>query len=232
MTSSGTYQFTVSNGEAVLAAFERVRVRAPELRQEHFVSARRELNLLFVEWSNKQVNLWSVTQASINLVSGTATYSLPPQTVLVLDAYIVTNAGSQFGQNNRYITPFSRTEYASLANPNTPGAPTNFWFDRLLSPTITLWPVPDGNGPYTFTYYRADQIQDANLPNGETPNIPYLWMDAMVKGLAARLAAIYAPDLEAARKLDAVDAWNTAAAQNIEVTNLSIQPPLQRYYMR
>lgn len=232
MTSSGTYAFSVSNGEAVLAAFERVRVRAPELRQEHFVSARRELNLLFVEWSNKQVNLWSVTQASINLVSGTATYSLPPQTVLVLDAYIVTNAGSQSGQNNRYITPFSRTEYASLANPNTPGAPTNFWFDRLLSPTITLWPVPDGNGPYTFTYYRADQIQDANLPNGETPNIPYLWMDAMVKGLAARLAAIYAPDLEAARKLDAVDAWNTAAAQNIEVTNLSIQPPLQRYYMR
>jgi len=232
MTSSGTYNFSLSVGEGVIAAFERVRVRAPSIRQEHMLTAKREINLLFVEWSNKQVNLWKVVQGTIPLVAGTAIYSVPPQTVLLLDAYITTNAGSQFGQNNRYVTQFSRTEFASLSNPNTPGPPTQYWFDRLISPTVTFWPVPDSNGPYTFGYFRVDQVQDANLPNAETPDVPYLWLDAMVSGLAHRLARTYAPELEAVRKMDAKESWDTAAAQNIEVVNLSLSPPLSRWYPR
>lgn len=232
MASSGTYNFNLSNGEAVLAAFERVRVRAPSIRIEHMQTARREINLLFAEWSNKQVNLWKVEQDSISLTAGTATYSIPAKTVLVLDAWITTQQGSPFSQNNRYVTPLSRTEYASLPNPNTPGAPTQYWFDRLISPTLTFWPLPDQNGPYTFNYFRAVQIQDANLPGGETPDIPYLWLDAMVSGLAYRLARTYAPDLEQVRKADAMEAWTVAAAQNIEVTNISLAVPLNRYYPR
>jgi hypothetical protein len=60
MTSSGTYTYSLSYGEAVLAAFARTKARLPELRQEHFVNARRELNLLLSAWSNHQVNLWKV----------------------------------------------------------------------------------------------------------------------------------------------------------------------------
>lgn len=232
MTSSGTYNFTLSNGEGVLAAFERVRVRAPSIRIEHMQTARREINLLFVEWANKQVNLWKVESDSIPLIAGQATYSIPAKTVLVLDAWITTQQGSQFSQNNRYITPFSRTEYASLSNPNTPGAPTQYWFDRILAPTLTFWPVPDQNGPYTFNYFRAAQMQDANLAGGETPDIPYLWLDAMVAGLSHRLSRTYAPDLEQVRKADAMEAWTVAAAQNIEVVNLSLAPPIGRYYNR
>src|ERR1700679_61285 len=231
MISSGTYNFSLSNGEGVLAAFERVKIRAPSIRQEHFLNPRREINLLFGEWANKQVNLWKVELDTIPLVSGTAVYSVPANTVLILDAYITTNPGSQFGQNNRYITQLSRTEYASLSNPNTPGPPTQYWFSRILAPTVTFWPVPDNNGPYTLGYYRVLQMQDANIPGGETPDIPYLWEDAMVAGLSHRLSRIYAPELEPARKIDAMDAWNTAAAQNIEVVNLSIAPPIGRYYV-
>lgn len=232
MTSSGTYNYSLSVGEGVLTAFERCQVRRPSIRQEHMLTARTEMNLLFVEWSNKQVNLWKVVQGTIPLVAGTATYSVPPQTVLLLDAYITTNAGSQFGQNNRYVTQFSRTEFASLSNPNTLGPPTQYWFDRLISPTVTFWPVPDSNGPYTFGYFRVDQIQDANLPNAETPDVPYLWLDAMVSGLAHRFSRIYAPQLEAIRKQDAMDAWGVAAAQNIEVVNLSLAPPIGMFYPR
>lgn len=232
MTSSGTYNFALSNGSISLAAFERCSVRAPEIRQEHMVTAQRELNLALVKWANLQVNLFKVVQDTINLVSGTATYTLPSQCVLVLDAVCTTNAGSVFGQTNRYLTMFSRTEFASLANPNVPGPPTQFWFDRLPTPTVTFWPVPDSAGPYVFTYWRVDQMQDANLPNGETPDVPYLWIDALVAELAHRLARVYAPQLEAARKMDAQEAWQIAAAQNIEPVNLSISPPLSRYYVR
>ena len=168
MTSSGTFSYSLSNGEAVLAAYERIQIRAPALRQEHMLTARRELNDLFVELSNRQVNLWSVVSpsstdgTSITLTQGTATYSITPQTVMILDAYVSLNNGTS-NQTDTYITPMSRTEYASLGNKQTQGRPTSYWFDRLISPTVTLWPVPDNGGPYTLNFYSCVQLQDANL---------------------------------------------------------------------
>ena len=43
MTSSGTYDFEISNGEVVLAAYERLKIFAPEIVQKHMSTARREL---------------------------------------------------------------------------------------------------------------------------------------------------------------------------------------------
>lgn len=230
MTASGTYSFNLSNGQCVIAAYRRIQIRTPELRQEHFDAAYDEMNLSMVHLSNLQPNLWKVSLNTVSLVSGTPTYTLPANTVLVLDAYITTNSGSQ--QTNRYIPMFSRTEYASLANPTTQGAPTQFWFDRVVPPTVTFWPVPDSGGPYTFGYYSVSQMQDAQLPNGQTPDLPYLWLDAYVADLAHRLSRIYAPQFEAQRAADAQKAWDIAAAQNIEPVNLSMTPSLGRYYPR
>jgi hypothetical protein len=123
MTSSGTYAFSPSNGELVLAAFERVQIRAPGLRQEHMQSARRELNFLFAAWSNFTPNLWEVVRTQTVLTPGQATYSIPPQTVMILDASIVLNYGTA-QESRRYITPVSRTEYLSYANQQSQGAPT------------------------------------------------------------------------------------------------------------
>jgi len=229
MSSSGTYVFSPTNGEVVLAAFERCHVRAPSLRAEHMVAARRELNLLFSEWSNKQVNLWAVIRTQTTLAPGTATISVPAKTVMVLDASIVLNYG-QASESRRYITPISRTEYLSFANQQVQGPPTVFWFDRLISPTVTFWPVPDGGGPYTFDYFSCIQMQDANLPGGETPDVPYRWLDCMVAGLSHRLARLYAPDLEAVRKADAMEAWAVAASQDVENVGLMLAPDLSSYY--
>src|SRR5215469_1766024 len=94
MTSSGTYNFSPSNGELVLSAFERVQVRAPELRQEHMFTARRELNYMFAAWSNKSPNLWEVVRTQVTLAQGVATIPIPPQTIMLLDASIVLNFGT------------------------------------------------------------------------------------------------------------------------------------------
>ncbi len=231
MTSSGTFAFSPSNGELVLAAFERIQVRAPEIRQEHMFSARRELNFLFAAWSNKQPNLWEVLRTQTVLTAGTATYTISPQTVMILDASIVLNIGTP-SESRRYITPISRTEYISYANQQTPGPPTVYWFDRLISPTITFYPVPDNAGPYTFDYFTCTQLQDANIAGGETPNTPYRWLDALVAGLAHRLARIYAPPLEQIRKADADDAWAVAATQDTENVPFMLAPGLSAYYRR
>ena len=231
MTSSGTYSFSPTNGELVLSAYERVRIRAPELRQEHMFSARRELNFMFAGWSNQGPNLWKQVRTQITLQQGVATYPITPQTIMILDASIVLNFGSA-NETRRYITPISRTEYMSYANQQTQGPPTTYWFDRLISPTITFWPVPDGGGPYTLDIYTYTQMFDANLPGGETPDVPYRWFDAIVAGLAHRVSRIYAPELEQMRKVDADDAWKIASAQDTENVGFMLAPSLAQYYRR
>lgn len=229
MASSGTYNFALTTGQSVIAAFRRCRVFAPSLRQEHMVAAREEMNLLFVEWSNKQVNLFKVEQTSVPLITGTATYSVPSKVVMLLDCWISRNFGTST-QSDLYISPISRTEYATLSNKATPGQPSQFWFDRLISPTITLYPVPDSSGPYVLNYYSCVQMQDANLPGGETPDIPYRFLDAFVAGLSHRLSRIYAPDLEDKRKKDAIESWTTMATQDTENVSLSLAPTIRTYF--
>ncbi len=231
MTTSGTNVFNPTNGEMVLSAFARIQIRAPSIRQEHMFNARQEMNYLLVELGNLQPNLWKVTQNSINLVNGTALYNIPTNTVMILDAWITQNSGTTF-QADRYISPISRTEWSSLANKNTPGQPSQYWFDRLVSPTITMYPVPDASGPYVLNYFSCLRMQDANLPGGETMDIQYLFIDCVVAGLAHRLARIYKPELEAQREKDYDKAWRIAASQNTEGTSLSISPTISTYYRR
>lgn len=231
MTTSGTYLFGPSNGQLILSAFARIQIRAPSLRQEHMLNAQMEMNYLMVELGNLQPNLYKVVQNSISLVTGTALYTLPTNIVMILDAWITTNSSTSF-QTDLTISPLSRSEYASLANKSTPGQPTQYWFDRLTTPTITLYPVPDNSGPYILNYFTCLRMQDANLSGGETPDIQYLFTDTIVAGLAYRLARIYAPQLEDKREKDYEKSWKVTAAQNTEGTNLSISPSLSRYYGR
>lgn len=202
-------------------------------------TARRELNLLLASHgSNKQVNLWKVDLIETALVSGTETYAVNPSTVMILDAWITQNTATPTAANDLFITPVSRTEYASFSNKLTPGRPTSYWFDRLISPTITLWPVPNASG-YTLKYYRCIQTQDANLAGGETPDVPVLWMDWLIAGLAHRLSRPYGPNdvvqalaLEKQRKMDADEAWTVAATQGVENVPLSLAPQISSYYRR
>lgn len=231
MASSGTYDFNASNGEIVLAAYERIKVFAPEILNKHMQTARRELNFLLAEAANKQVNLWKVDLVTTPLISGQDTYAVQPRTVMILDAWITINSATSQA-NDMYITPVSRTEYASFNNKSTPGRPTCYWFDRLIAPTITLWPVPNQAG-FTLSYYRCTQMQDANLAGGETPDIPYLWLDWFVAGMAHRLSRPYSTiEMEKLRKADAVEAWTVAATQNVENVGITLAPMVSTYYRR
>lgn len=215
----------------MLAAYERIQIRSPSIRQEHMLSARRELNFMFQSWSNPSPNLWTVIRTQTTLTAGTASYPIDAKTIMILDASIVLNFGTS-SESRRYITPISRTEYLSFANQQTQGPPTCYWFDRLISPTITFWPVPDSNGPYTFDYFTCVQMEDANLAGGETPNAPSRWFDAIVAGMSHRLARIYAPPLEAQREKDADKAWMLAAAQDTENVPFTVAPSIGSYYRR
>jgi len=191
MSTSGTYNYNPSLGEMTLYAYNLVGIRNTSLLQEHMEAARMAANMMLGRWSSEGVNLWAVDLQTITLVQGTSTYTVPDNTVAMLDAYVTTGTGTS--AINRLILPISRTEYASYPNKQQQGFPTTYWFDRLLSPNVTLWPVPDGN-EVSFSYYRVRQIQDSNLTNGQQVEIPYYFLEAFAYGLAQRLAMIWAPD--------------------------------------
>ena len=147
----------------------------------------------------------------------------------MLDAYMVIDNG-QSQPIDRIILPVSRTEYASYPNKEQQGFTTTFWFNRLLSPTVNLWPVPDGTSAQFLKYYRVRQIQDSNLQNGEQVEIPYLWMEAFAYGLAQRLATIWAPDKAVMLKPLADEAYQIAADQNVEQSAYYISPMISGYF--
>ncbi|NBS24641.1 MAG: hypothetical protein EBS78_11875 [Altererythrobacter sp.] len=227
MSTSGTYAYNPSLGEITLYAFNLCGVRNTALLQEHMESARMSANMLLGRWSSQGVNLWCVDLESIPLVQGTATYSVPSNTVVMLDAYVVQNLGG--AAINRLILPISRSEYASYPNPDQQGFPTTYWFDRLLSPTVTLWPVPDGTQS-SFDYYRVRQIQDSNFTNGQQVEIPYYFLEAFAYGLAQRLAMIWAPDKVAMLKPLADESYDIASRQNIETAQQYISPTVSSYF--
>lgn len=228
MSSSGTYAFNPAISDVVLSAYSRIQIRRSQLVAEHLTDAAREANYLLIEFNNKQPNLWRSKLQTVALVQGTATYTLPSYTVMVLAAYIRTGSGTS--QNDRLIFPVSTYEYASYPNKNTQSFPSVFWFDRQITPQITLWAVPDQSSTYTLLLQTATQIQDANLPAGETADLPNRFMDAFVAGLAYRLARIWKPELEQVRKADATEAWSIAATQDVEDVALTISPGIDGYY--
>jgi hypothetical protein len=229
MTSSGTYTFDPNLGELVLYAYNIAGLRNTSLTQEHFEAARMAANMMLASWSNQGVNLWAVDLQTVPLVAGQSTYSVPANTVVMLDAYIE-NTSSASNPTDRIILSISRTEYASYPNKEQQGFPTVFWYDRQLSPSVTLWPVPDGVSAQTLKYYRLVQLQDSAYTGGQTVNIPYLWMEAFADGLAYRLAKIWNQAAAITLKAVADESYKIAADQNIETASQYISPQITGYY--
>ena len=114
MTTSGVATFNLDLNEAVEEAFERC---GAELRTGYDLrTARRSLNLLFADWANRGVNLWTVAQDTIPLTQGDNTYNLPNDTVDLLEHVIRTGAGNVSTQVDLTITRISVSTYSSIPN--------------------------------------------------------------------------------------------------------------------
>jgi hypothetical protein len=185
MTTSGTSSFNLDLTEIVEEAFERV---GSEMRTGYDLrTARRSMNLMFADWANRGLNMFTYEQGSIPLVAGQATYTLPTDTVDLLEHVIRTGAGSAATQADLTITRISVSTYATIPNKLQQARPIQVWIERLNTPRFTVWPVPDNSQPYVFVYWRLRRIQDAG--NGvNTMDMPFRFLPCMVAGLAYYLA--------------------------------------------
>ena len=185
MTTSGTTAFNMDLTEIVEEAFERA---GGELRTGYDLrTASRSLNLMFSSWANRGLNMFTYEQGMINLIPGQATYELPTDTVDLLEHVIRTGAGSQSTQADLTITRISVSTYATIPNKLQQARPIQVWIERLDTPRITVWPVPDNSQPYVFVYWRLRRMQDAGT-GVNTMDMPFRFYEAMTAGLAYHLA--------------------------------------------
>jgi hypothetical protein len=215
MTTSGTAAFNLDLSEIVEEAFERC---GSELRTGYDLrTARRSLNLMFADWANRGLNMWTFEQGTINLVPGVATYDLPADTVDLLEHVIRTGAGNASTQADLTITRISVSTYATLPNKLTQARPIQIWVERLNTPRVTLWPVPDNSQTYQLVYWRLRRIQDAG-DGVNTMDMPFRFVPCMVAGLAYYLAMKVpgAADRMVALKAQYDEAWELASTEDRE----------------
>jgi hypothetical protein len=224
VATTGTTAFNLDLNEIVEECFERC---GAEVRSGYdFRTARRSLNLLFTEWANRGLNLWTVEQGSVPLVAGTATYNLPTDTVDLIEHVIRTDAGSTSNQADLSISRISVSTYSTIPNKLNTGRPIQVYINRAqTTPTITVWPVPDSAETYTFVYWRLRRMQDAG--NGvNTQDIPFRMLPALVAGLAYYLSMKLpdGPNRMAALKMQYDEAWDLASTEDREKAPVRFVP--------
>ena len=139
-TTSGVAAFNLDLVELVEEAFERA---GSELRTGYDLkTARRSLNIMFADWANRGINMWTFEQGTIDLVQGQNTYALPDDTVDLLEHVIRTGANVAATQADLTITRISVSTYATLPNKLQQARPIQVWVQRYngqQSPTgLTL----------------------------------------------------------------------------------------------
>ena len=136
MSSSGTATFNLDLTEIVEEAFERA---GSELRSGYDLrTARRSLNLLFADWANRGINMWTFEQGTINLVQGQNTYPIPVDTVDLLEHVIRTGSNTASTQADLTITRISISTYATIPNKIQQARPIQVWFQRLDGQTSSV----------------------------------------------------------------------------------------------
>jgi hypothetical protein len=224
MTTSGTAAFNLDLNDIIEEAYERCGVEV-RTGYEHR-TARRSLNLLFADWANRGINLWTIEQGSIPLVQGTIAYDLPVDTVDLLEHVIRTGAGSASTQADLTISRISVSTYATIPNKIQQGRPIQVWVNRQSGatestgvnyPQINVWPAPDGSQSYTFVYWRMRRIQDSGGGTA-TQDIPFRFLPCLVAGLAYYLALKIPEALNRLAVLKQMydEAWELAAGEDRE----------------
>lgn len=214
MTTSGTRVFNIDVAEAIEEAYERI---GTELRSGYDArTARRSLNLMFAEWANRGLNLWTVTETVLPLVQGTSSYTLNEDVIDVLDMALRRD-GTDYELNR-----ISRSDYLDFPDKTSQGRPSQFYFNRQVAPVITLWQTPE-NSTDQLVYYYVRRIEDVNtLAN--TTGIPFRFYPCMVAGLAYYLAIKRAPERVQMMKSIYEEEFQRAAFEDVDKVPLVLRP--------
>jgi len=219
LTTSGTTTFDLNIDDIVEEAFERCGMRMTSGYQLN--SARRSLNLVFLDWANRGLNLWTIEQQTFPVTAGVSTLTLDSDTVNVLSAVI--RDTSQGQQTDITIDRISREEYLNIPDKTTQARPAQYYVQRANTFQVFLYPAADQ--AYTFVYYRIRRIQDAGGYTN-TADVNFRFLPCLVSGLAYYLALKFAPERVTALKAFYDEDFQRAALEDRDTASVSFVPDL------
>lgn len=192
-------------------------------------TARRSMNLMTIEWQNRGINMWTIEDGTVNLTQGTSQYTLPADTIDLLEHQIRTNSGNANTQSDLTISRISVSTYASIPNKLTQGRPIQMYVERLRdAPVVNVWPVPE-NDDYVLYYWRMRRIQDAGS-GVQTADMNFRFFPCLVAGLAYHIAMKVPELVDRIPMLKAVydEQFDMAAGEDREKTSARFVPRIGR----
>mgnify|MGYP003115483344 FL=1 len=178
MATSGTRAFSLDVATAVEEAYE---LAGLEARTSYdAITARRSMNIMFADWSNRGIQMWEVSKVELTLTEGTNEYAINSYDIDVLDAYIERTVGGIV--TDYTLDRIDRNEYVGIPNKSTKARASEYWVERLKSPVIHLYPTPE-NSTDKLVYYVWRTIEDSNAQINDV-DIPTRFMPCLVSGLA------------------------------------------------
>ena len=229
MATSGSATFNPDFTELAEEAFDMAGV---EMRSGyHLRSARRSLNTKFLEWANRGINLWTVESGTQALTAGTASYTLPSDTIDLIEHSIRTNSGNVSTQSDTRLNRISVSTYSAIPNKLSKGLPIQIYIDRqTAAPVVNLYPVPDDVETYTLFYYRIARIEDVGSPGSNTLDLPARFLPCATAGLAYYLSVKHSDQAERVLALKAMydEQWQLASSEDREKASVRFVPFVSR----
>ena len=224
MATSGTKTFQLTIADTIEEAYE---LAGLELRTGYDAeTARRSLNIMFADWSNRGVNLWTIDQVATSLTSGTNSYTLNAYDIDIVSAII-----RQVDNNTTtdlQITRIGRTEYLNIPDKDSTGRPTQYFLDRQTTPVIKLWPTPDSAATYTLIANTIQRIDDVSA-SAQDPEVPSRFIPCMASGLAYYIAMKRNPEKVPLLKQQYEQDFKLAADEDRNRASLMLTPS-RRFY--
>jgi len=230
MALSGTKTFELDVADYVEEAFERCGL---ELRTGYDLkSANRSLNLMLSEWANRGLNQWTIQQKVLPMVNGTAVYTIdatnPTATIDVLDAFIRETTISQV--TDAPMSRISRAAYSNLSTKSTEGKPNQYFVNKQITPTITVWPVPKSTSSTSYSLYinALTRMDDADV-GANTLQMPFRFYPCLAAGLAYYIALKRAPEKVSMLKQIYEEEFERALSQDQDRVSFKVAPDLRGY---
>jgi|TARA_R110000751_G_scaffold85008_1_gene169810 hypothetical protein len=225
MATSGTKTFALSIADTIEEAFE---LAGLELRTGYDAeTARRSLNIMFADWANRGVNLWTIESVSTSLTAGTASYTLNVYDMDIVSAIIrQTDSGSN--TTDLQLTRIGRSQYLNIPDKSSTGRPTQLFLDRQTTPVVKLWPTPDSTHTYTLIAYTIQKIDDVTASN-QDPEVPSRFIPCMVSGLAYYIALKKNPERVMLLKQQYEQDFKLAADEDRNRASLMLVPSRSSY---
>ena len=224
MATSSSTDFEPNVAEFVEEAFERCGL---ELRTGYDLkTAKRSINLMLAEWANRGLNQWTVEQSTQTVTAGQTDYTLTSNIIDILDCSIrrTTNGTALDLQMSR----ISRSEYLNIPTKTTQSRPSQFFFDKLITPVLKIWPAPE-NSTDVIVFNKLVRMDDADKATN-TVDMPFRFYPCFAAGLAYYIAIKKAPERVVMLKQMYEEEFERAMSQDEDRSSFRIAPSLRNGY--